>query len=143
MTERDPREPLWGVEWDFLAVDAAGAVALLSSAGYGPIPARVLEHRALVERAVSEIADLPMVGAALDRRDSDDRSGDYSDWFRMSERGLFGFDWRVHHGPYRLVSQPTEVVEFSKLSPTIREAAALLTFPTRFGEGTDISLFVE
>jgi len=129
MAAGDPREELWGWEWDFLAVDAAGAVALLSSAGHGPIPAGVLNHRLLVERAVSELVDLPILGAVADRRDAGNQSADYSDWFAMSERGLFAYDWQ---GAYRLVSSPTDAISISTLSPTIREAASLLTLPVRF-----------
>ena len=43
------RSPLWGWERDFLAVDEVGSVALLSSAGYGPMPQSVLENRPIVE----------------------------------------------------------------------------------------------
>ena len=140
MTGTDERGQLWGIEWDFLAVDATGSVALLSSAGYGPIPARVLDQRPLVERAVSELEALPPVGAADDRRDPSNRSGDYADWFTMSERGLFAYDWRVHHGPYTLVSAPTVTLELSALGRTIREAATLLALPLRFAGASRITL---
>lgn len=140
MTGTDERGPLWGIEWDFLAVDATGSVALLSSAGYGPIPARVLAQRSLVERAVSELDAHPVVGAAEDRRDPSNRSGDYSDWFTMSERGLFAYDWRVHHGPYGLVSAPTVALEVSALGRTIREAANLVALPLRFAAASELRL---
>ncbi|WP_425309970.1 hypothetical protein AADG42_14785 [Ammonicoccus fulvus] len=132
MSERDERSPVWGIEWDFLAVDADGRVACLSSAGFGPIPDRVLAHQLLVERAMAEVEDLPVLGPAEDRRDTDDRAGNYADWFRMSECGLFAYDW--HNGAYRLVSAPTKGVEPSALSSTIRQAANLLALPLRFAE---------
>lgn len=52
---RDERSPLWGWEWDFLAVDEVGSVALLWSAGYGPIPRDVLDNRPVVESAVADL----------------------------------------------------------------------------------------
>ncbi|MGW2094273.1 hypothetical protein [Promicromonospora sukumoe] len=36
------RDALYGTEWDFLALDQGGHVALLSSGGFGPIPESVL-----------------------------------------------------------------------------------------------------
>ncbi|MEV4261705.1 hypothetical protein [Kribbella sp. NPDC049584] len=76
------RSELWGWEWDFLAVDKTGQVAVLSSAGYGPIPPAVLAGRASVERAMDELARLPATTNAVPA--NPDRDGNYSDWYDIS-----------------------------------------------------------
>jgi hypothetical protein len=76
-------------EWDFLAIDRDGFVALISSAGYGSIPEAVLSLGVPVEAAVAGLwAQLPVIGESLDRS-GQDRSGDYSDWFKASKPGLY------------------------------------------------------
>lgn len=82
------RDDLCWLEWDFLALDRDGSVALISSGGYGPIPEPVLNHGMSVEAVVAGLPTLLLViGESLDRRGRH-RSGDYSDWFEASRRGL-------------------------------------------------------
>ena len=143
MTGTDERGPLWGIEWDFLAVDATGSVALLSSAGYGPIPARVL---ALSGRSSSALSrEGPRCPS---RRRSRGRSeGPEQPFGRLLRlvhderaRTLRRTTWRVHHGPYRLVSAPTVALEVSALGRTIREAANLVALPLRFAAASELRL---
>lgn len=79
------RSDLWGREWDFLAVDELGQLAVLSTAGYGPIPAAVLADRESVERAIDEVARLPVTTTAVPA--DPNRTGNYSDWYDLSSRG--------------------------------------------------------
>ncbi|MBE1878055.1 hypothetical protein [Myceligenerans pegani] len=133
------RDNVGGREWDFLALDRAGAIALISSAGYGLIPKLVLNHGRSVETAVAALQVLPVIGESLDRRGGD-RSGDYSDWFEASRRGLYTYDWQLLHGPYERVSVPSVMLRASEVDPEIAQAAGLLRLPVRFAETAPFTL---
>ena len=126
----DSRADLWGWEWDFLAVDPVGHVAVLSSAGYGPIPAHVLEVRDAVERAVAIINSMPATRRSVHNHHR--RDGDYSDWYASSARGFYTYDWHHHHGPYELISSPAEPLIIATLPAAVRSAASILTIPHPF-----------
>lgn len=92
------RSDFAGLEFDWFARDADGFVALLSSAGWGPVPDAVFEHyeaQMSIERAlcnlcgISELADIPRGFQAL------------------LHRGLFAYDWHKTYGPYRRFGVPT------------------------------------
>lgn len=80
------RELLRGHEFDFPCIDWDGAVAVLSSAGYGPVPLSSLSRHEVETYAIeslssrSPIADVRMA----DRK----RRGDLSFWVGLSARGL-------------------------------------------------------
>ena len=48
--------PRWGIEFDWLAVDSRGQVALFTSAGYGAVPEAVLRNVPGVDEASQAIA---------------------------------------------------------------------------------------
>ena len=134
------RDDVMGREWDFLAIDRDGSVALITSAGYGPIPGAVLSHGKSVEAVVAGLrTQLPVIGESLDRREQDP-SGDYSDWFEASKRGLYTYDWHVHGGPYEQVSVPSVKLRADDLTPEIGYAAGLLRLPVLFAETAQLSL---
>jgi hypothetical protein len=133
------RDDVVGREWDFLATDWDGSVALFTSAGYGPIPEVVLSHGKSVEAVVAGLrTQLPVIGKSLDRREQD-RSGDYSDWFEASQRGLYTYDWHVHGGPYERVSAPSVALRADTLTPEFGNVAGLLRLPVLFAETAQLS----
>ncbi|WP_433013573.1 hypothetical protein [Kribbella sp. CA-294648] len=134
----DARSDLWGLEWDFLAVDSAGHVAVLSSAGYGPIPELVLAAREVVGRADDAIEALPTFTQAV--RDNPEREGNFSDWYSLSERGLFAYDWNLWHGPYKRIASPAEPLNISSLPEQVQAAARLLQIPYLFAGATELHL---
>lgn len=134
------RDDVLGREWDFLALDRNRSVALIASAGHGPIPEAVLNHGVSVEAVVAGLRTrLPVIGESLDRR-GQDRSGDYSDWFEASKRGLYTYDWHIYDGPYGQVSAPSVELRSEDLPPEIARAAGLLRFPVLFAETAQLSL---
>ncbi|MFI6427884.1 hypothetical protein [Promicromonospora sp. NPDC050880] len=140
MSDALERDDVAGREWDFLAIDRDGSVALISSAGYGPIPDAVLSQGVSVETVVAGLrTELPVIGESLDRREQD-RLGDYSDWFEASKRGLYTYDWHVHGGPYEQVSAPSAVLRAEGLTPEVSHVAALLRLPVLFAETAQLSL---
>lgn len=133
-----PRSDLWGLEWDFLAVDSVGHVARLSSSGYGLIPAPVLAAREMVERAVSRLAALPTITRVV--LYTAGRKGNFSDWYSMGERGLFAYDWRLWNGPYECIAAPAEPVDIGFLRDDVRAAASILRVPHPFAGANELHL---
>lgn len=132
------RDDIYGTEWDFLALDQGGSVALLSSGGFGPIPESVLRSGRSVEAVIWELeAALPVLGGSSDRRQV--RPGDYSDWFEMSRRGLYTYDCHGHSNLYEQVSAPSVALRVDDLAPDIAAAAGLLRLPVLFSETTRLS----
>lgn len=138
MERSNTREELSGTEWDFLAVDQDGSLAILSTAGYGPIPSVVLNAASVVNAATGMLPELRMIGQSIDSRV--DRAGDYSDWYELSRRGLYAYDWRVHRGPYERVSTPTVALSLNGTPPGIAQAAELLRLPFRFADTASFGL---
>jgi len=133
------RDDLYGYEWDFLARDHHGFMAVLSSAGYGPIPQAVLDNVTAVESAVETLVGLCVLGESIDLRPPGS-TGDHSEWFALSRRGVYTYDWNSTHGSYERVSAPTVALNIMDAEPSIQRAAALLTLPFRFAEVTRIRL---
>jgi len=97
------RELLRGLEFGFLAVDGAGCLGVLSSAGYGPIPVEVLERVDLEAKRIETIQEWPRTGGFVT---VGERDGDLASWTSLSERGIYCFDWKHWTGPYLSVSRP-------------------------------------
>jgi len=108
------------VDMPWVAVDAAGRLAVFTTAGEGPVPASALRASAAAEAAVAE---LPIVGGnkllvAYPRPD---------DFIAFAERGLYAYDWCDAHrtatassGSYELVAVPLRPVLISELPESLR-----------------------
>jgi hypothetical protein len=139
MTTQPYEHPRWGTEFDWLAVDSVGCVALLSSAGYGPVPHNVAQQEDLVDAAVDEAEHLPTVGAAIEMV-ARQPTGDHSDWYQAAARGFYAYDWTVWDGPYERLAVPTRPVHAAELPPSVREAAQLIRFSITFAEAGRLTL---
>lgn len=100
---REIRQGLYGLEFDFLACDRAGHLAVFS-AGQGPVPITALTRTEAEDRAVAAIDDLDPNGSAVDQPGA---SGDLSFWRRKAERGFFTYDWQDHEGLFLRQCSPT------------------------------------
>jgi len=108
------------IDMPWVAVDAAGRLAVFTTAGEGPVPASALNASAAAEAA---IAELPIFGGnkllvAYPRPD---------DFIAFAERGLYAYDWcDVHRttgassGCYELVAVPLRPVLISELPEGLR-----------------------
>lgn len=67
MEFEDP-EDLHGIEWDFLMHDRDGRIAVLTTAGAGPVPPAVNSKRVMVECAIGAVIELPIRGESIDQR---------------------------------------------------------------------------
>jgi len=118
------RSDFYGVEFDWFASDADGFIALMSSAGYGPIPDSVFER--LEEQARIEARLSSLIGSRMMT----------DDWDRMvwqlSASGVFVYDWKHWDGPYQRLGIPPYPQRFDDLgfSPELRDA--LVVVPERF-----------
>lgn len=102
MAMNSPRD----IDLPWVAVDAAGRLAVFTTAGEGPVPSSALQVLAAAEAAV---AQLPVVGAT-ELLVKYSRPDDFVAW---AERGLYAYDWRDVHRPraertgcYELVAKP-------------------------------------
>ncbi len=108
-----------GVELDWFAVDDGGFVALLSSAGFGPIPDVVFERfdgQRRIEEFLGGIIGTP-ASADLCRVQQ-----------LLSLAGVFAFDWKHWDGPYQRTAVPTQPrrLEDFCFSQDLREAFVVI-----------------
>jgi hypothetical protein len=120
-----------GFEFDWLAVDSAGLMAIFSSGGHGPVPKRVVDGLAAVETAIEHLRLLPVVGMCAE---SPPGGGNYEFWTEPARRGLFGFDWGpVSDGPYVRLTVPSHPVRVGEVDDqAIQAAARLVVLPIDF-----------
>ncbi len=125
---------LWGHEFDFLATDVDGFTAVLSTAGYGPVPVEVAARVKVEDSLVDLLGDLsPVCSAVVEVVDR----GDTSFWEKIAERGVYTFDWQVWDGPYRRVCLPSEPI-LADDHPFDLSGAVIL--PVRFSEVVELDL---
>jgi len=126
-------EDILGVEYDWLASDAAGHVAFFSTAGGGYAPSEFLRDTEAHDRAIDAILETgpstkslfsPQLPPALKNT-----------WRMMAERGLFAFDSDAHRAPYLLAAAPENPIQIDDLPKNASEVVRLLNFPSlRFSE---------
>lgn len=95
------RELLRGSEFDFVALDGSGHLAVVSTAGYGPIPEDFLNR---VEREAERVDAIRAWAPTGGFTKVGKQGGDLSFWTALSERGVYCFDWNYHCGPCLAVS---------------------------------------
>ena len=123
------RSDFMGTELDWFARDSDGFVALMSSAGYGPIPDSVFE-RFDQQRRIEEF----LAGLAGQRL--------MADWDQMllslSASGVFVYDWKHWDGPYRRQGVPSvpQHIEQLGIPPELRDA--LVVVPERFSASAEL-----
>jgi hypothetical protein len=85
-----------GLEFDWLAADSCGRLAVFSTAGFGPISCVALATAGRQESAISVL--LPKSHKAT-----------HSDYL-SSDEGLpfYIYDWKPHGGPYLLKKSPAD-----------------------------------
>lgn len=122
--------PRWGINFEWLAVDPTGCVALFDSAGYGAVPPIVFQHVEHVDDAVDMVDGLPMLNKAIKKVRSE--GGDHTYWSNIIIRGLYVYDWELWHGPYQRLTSPVKLVSVDDLPPSIRSAAQLVKVSVPF-----------
>ncbi|MCW1916712.1 hypothetical protein OJ996_24205 [Luteolibacter sp. GHJ8] len=83
-----------GLEFDWVAADISGQLAIFCSAGYGPVPAKALRA------AGDQEALLGLIGIQAGL------SGQSDFLTSRCHRAIYCFDWKLFEGPYRLKQEP-------------------------------------
>ena len=121
-----PAEEILGFEFDWLASDAEGHVALFSTAGGGYAPPAFLRDVEAHDHAIAAIMATP---ASTTARFAPELPSDRTNTWRLAaERGLFAFDSDVHGGPYLLVAAPHTPVRAAVLPRPAAEVVGRLSF---------------
>jgi hypothetical protein len=138
--EERPREshPHFGLEFDWLAVDRKGHVALMLSSGYGPVPLTVLDRFAEVEDAVELLTGQLSVIAPMPKHDT--RLYLTSEPYEAVERGLYVYDWAIYHGPYRRQLVPSVAVTLGELPPPLLTVARFAPLEVTFADAEEVEL---
>lgn len=109
------------LDFAWYACDADGKVAILTSAGFGPVPHWVFRSRPEYELVRACMQELP-------ERSKLSATGQLveSCWTAAERRGLFAYDWNAVQGqpmprrPYRRQAFPSEPVMLSELPNGVR-----------------------
>jgi hypothetical protein len=125
------RSDFEGVELDWFAVDPEGFVALLSSAGAGPIPDAVFE-RFDEQRRIEEFLGI-LIGM-----------GTLENFLRaqklLSGAGVFTYDWKLWDGPYCRFNMPSKPKNLDELGLPLELRTALILVPERFAASAELRL---
>jgi len=127
-------EAIRGFEFDWLAVDADGHVAMLSTAGGGYAPDAFLDDVDAHDEAIGAVLRAPAVTTA--RYAPVLREGFRNDWAEVAARGLFAYDSDANGGAYRRVAAPEMVATLSSLPA--EAACAVRLAHLRFAERASI-----
>jgi hypothetical protein len=133
------REGAEGVEYDWLAVDAEGFVALFSTAGAGFAPDELLRDPEAFDAAIDAILEMPARSAA--ECDRDLPTGYANTWKLVAERGLFAFDSHPSGGgPYRVIARPHVPIRATDLPPLASSVAGRIVLPAvSFKTATEVN----
>ncbi|WP_437719848.1 hypothetical protein [Sorangium sp. So ce861] len=106
-------DDILGLEFDWLASDADGYVALFSTAGGGYAPDEFLRDTDAHDAAIDAVLAWP--ASTVARFAPELPPGLKNTWRLVAERGLFAFDSDPHGGPYRMVAAPADPVRIFDL----------------------------
>lgn len=125
MSTKSPAD-IQGFEYDWLATDGDGHVALFSTAGGGYAPDAFLRDTDSHDAAIDAIlASEPRSGVRFAPVLPPGRK---NTWRLAAERGIFAFDSDPNGGPYRLVAAPDVPVRVRDLA----EGVAAVVMDVRF-----------
>jgi hypothetical protein len=108
---------VWGIEFDWFAVDRSGRVALFASAGSGQVPPQAVALDSRYEHLFTHLS-IPH------GRDT---------WRRAVDAGLFAYDCSINGGPYRLEGSPSIPITAEQLPPEHRRTVEAIAYIGQFG----------
>lgn len=122
MTERT-RDDLYGIEFDWFAVDRDGHPALFSSAGYGPIPEVAMRACDEQHRLLDWLKQ-----AGPGSRQTRELDGCGEELSVYASHGFYCYDWKHWEGPYLLLARPEAPALMRDLRPEIAEIVRKVRF---------------
>jgi hypothetical protein len=118
MGSKTPEE-IQGYEYDWLACDRDGRVAMFSTAGGGYAPKAFLAETDKYDAALDALKQrAPFTSACMAPPVAE---GLANIWKDLAERGLFSYDSDPTGGPYRLVGAPTVPLRAPELDSSIAD----------------------
>jgi hypothetical protein len=141
-----PEHPNW-LDYEWIATDAIGQVAVFTTGGPGPIPTWLLNNRSRADRVAEILDELPIRGGhelliAAPRPD---------DFIRFAQQGLFSYDWadvaRTSNksGMYEICSRPEKPIVAVEMPVSCRVLLEQTTFSNmRFDQASfiDVRAFI-
>lgn len=122
-----PQFDILGIEYDWLASDGEGHVAIFTTAGGSYAHEEFLsdtdEHARAIEAALAIPSSTPAVFAPKLKPDLKNI------WLEFAERGFFGFDGDPNGGPYRKVAAPYRPAFVEELPPETAAVVRRLALP--------------
>lgn len=100
------RGEILGIEYDWLASDGHGHVAVFTTAGGSYAPEEFLRNTEEHDQAIEVTLALPPSTTALFAPKIKENLK--NTWLELAARGFFGFDGDPNGGPYRKVSAPQQ-----------------------------------
>lgn len=127
-----------GADYDWLACDGEGHVALFSTAGGGYAPDGFLRDTDAHDTAIKAVLACQTTTSA---RFAPALASTYENtWKLVAERGLFAFDADANGSPYQLVAAPEDAIDVDQLPEAAVDVIRFLTFPQlRFSSMTMLS----
>ncbi|MDF3070707.1 MAG: hypothetical protein K0R38_6308 [Polyangiaceae bacterium] len=126
-----------GFEFDWLASDADGCVALFSTAGGGFAPMSFLRDPDAHQVAIDELLAAP--ASTTVRFAPEFPAAPQNTWRLVAERGLYAYDSDAQGGAYRLLAAPSVPARVADLPAAAREVAGSIRFQhLRFSELTSV-----
>ena len=119
------REELYGIEFDWFALDKNNNIALISSAGYGDIPDIVIQNYKDYAD-MSELFSTPHYGTT-------------QIWDDYANYGLFVYDWGNYHGPYKKMREPRQEIS-EELKSEILNIPNITKLPLDFLKSATIEI---
>jgi hypothetical protein len=126
MTAKSQIEIL-GFEYDWLAADGEGHVAIFTTAGGSYAPEEFLRDTDEHRRAIGAALAMPSSTVAVFAPELP--PGYKNTWLDMAERGFYGFDGDPCGDPYRKVAAPRRPVRVEELRPDIATVVRRLVLP--------------
>jgi hypothetical protein len=127
--------PNFGREFDWLAHDLDGAVGLLMTGGYGPVPQSAYAHAKELDDV--DMEDLPVIcGFRLEMQVPITTS-----YEQPAQRGLYSYDWDLGEDLYHRASVPEHPLAVGDMSPEVSLLARLVQLPVTFASCRVLDLF--
>jgi hypothetical protein len=136
MTVKTPTDIL-GTEYDWLATDEDGHVAMFSTAGGGFAPATFLRDTDAHDAAIRALIAVPPSSELALSTGLTPRVDDM--WDELAKRGVYAYDSSYSGGPYELIAAPATPVNVDELPKEIAAIAKRIRIPgIRFGSVTTL-----
>jgi hypothetical protein len=117
-------QEILGYEYDWLATDSHGHVAMFSTAGGGYAPKCFLADTDGYDEALDALKNLPATTIATQAPPV--AAGLVNLWKLLAERGVFSYDSTPGGGPYQLVGVPAVPLRVTELAPSIAQVVQRL-----------------